>query len=396
MPARAGGETPLATKPFVLLCLTMFLGYANQWMLTPVIPLYVQSLGGSATVAGLALLAFAIPSFTVRPLVGSIADRWNAAGVQAVGLASLAAGTLLFLIPSLGMVFVGGVLRGLGWAGFNTGGYTTLASAAPARRRGEAAGYYTSAATSASVAFPALGLWVIAGPGGYPAVFIVSTILALVALPVAVSLARTAATARQAAKPDDTPGEKGYIERGVLIATGLNLCSAMIMPSVMAFLPLYALFLGIENIGLFYILAGATSIIVRPVLGKKSDAIGRGPAIAIGLACNLVGLTLIIAANGIGLILAGGFFVAVGMSMIGSTSTALAMDLANPRSRGRSMATFSVSFQIGAGAGGIIAGALADLFGLRAMYVGSVVITLAGFILLAGAWKTLPRPQKAA
>ena len=60
------------------------------------------------------------------------------------------------------------------------------------------------------------------------------------------------------------------------------------------------------------------------------------------------------------------------------------------------MATFSISFQIGAGAGALISGALADLVGLRGMYVGSAVITLAGFALLATAWKLLPRPARVA
>ena len=78
--------------------------------------------------------------------------------------------------------------------------------------------------------------------------------------------------------------------------------------------------------------------------------------------------------------------------MIGSTTTALAMDLANPVSRGRAMATYSISYQLGAGVGSLISGAIADLIGLRAMYVGSIVITAAGFALLASAWKLLPRP----
>jgi MFS family permease len=186
------------------------------------------------------------------------------------------------------------------------------------------------------------------------------------------------------------------IERGVLLATALNLCSSLATPSVMAFLPLYARSLGITNIGLFYVLAGVTSIVIRPLLGKRSDAIGRGPAIAIGLGAQFIGLLLIVIAHGIEVILAGGFFVAVGTAMIGSMSTALAMDLANPHSRGRAMATFSISFQIGAGAGAIISGALADLVGLRGMYVGSIIITLAGVALLGAAWKSLPRPHKAA
>jgi MFS family permease len=372
----------------------MFLGYANQWVITPVIPLYVDDLGGSAFVAGLALLAFSVPSFTVRPFVGRVADRWNAAAVLAVGLILLAAGSLLFLAPLLAMVFIGGIVRGLGWAGLNIGGYTTLATAAPTQRRGEAAGYYTSATASASIIFPALGLWLIEGHGGFPFVFLFSVILALLGLPIALGLARAGAEAKAAAHTVARPGPGGLLDRGVLLATGLNLCSTLAMPSVMAFLPLYARSLGIENIGLFYVLAGLTSIIARPVLGKKSDAMGRGPAIGFGLGAQCIGFLLIVLAQDLTLILAGGVFVALGSSMISSTSTALAMDLANARFRGQAMATFSVSFQIGAGVGAIISGALADLAGLRGMYVGSIAITLAGFGLLAIAWKSLPRPAR--
>jgi len=387
----AGEPASLFTRPFVLLCVAMFLGYANQWLMTPIIPLYVQDRGGSAFVAGLALLAFALPSFVSRPFFGRLADRWSATGVLAGGLVLLAAGSLLFLVPWLAMVFVGGVVRGLGWGGLNIGGYTTLAMAAPAQRRGEAAGYYTSVTTSVSVVFPALALWLVAGHGGFGAVFLLSAALVLMGLPVISILARHRGEAK---KPAAAAEERAsFIDKGVLLATGLNLCATLAAPSVMAFLPLYARSLGIDNIGLFYVLAGITSIVIRPVLGRKSDAMGRGPAIALGLAAQLLGLALIVAAQSLPLILVGGVFVALGWAMIGSTTTALAMDLTDPRSRGRGMATFSLSFQLGMGVGAIISGALADLVGLRGMYAGSIVITLAGFGLLAAAWKLLPRPR---
>jgi len=373
----------------------MFLGYANQWVITPTIPLYVQDTGGSAFLAGVALLAFSVPSFTVRPLVGRVADNWNAAGVLSIGLLLLAAGSLLFLVPLLAMVFVGGVVRGLGWAGLNTGGYTRLATAAPAQRRGEAAGYYTSATASASIVFPALALWLLDGHGGFQLAFLLSAILALLGLPIAMSLARDRVEAAVRVRTTDEPAPGNLIDRSVLLATGLNLCSTLTGPSVMAFLPLYARSLDIGNIGLFYVLAGATGLVVRPVLGKKSDAIGRGPSIAIGLGAQLIGLLFIIFAQGLALMLVGGFFFAVGTAMTSSVTTALAMDLANPRSRGQAMATFSISFQIGAGIGAIISGALADLAGLRGMYAGSIAITVAGLALLATAWKSLPRPIKA-
>ena len=381
------------TRPFALLCLAMFLGYANHWIFMPAIPLYVDSLGGSAFVAGLALLAFSVPSFTVRPFVGRMADRWSAAGVLAIGLALLALGSLVLLVPFLAMVFVAGVVRGLGWAGINVGGFVTLATTAPPERRGEAAGYYTSATASASIVFPALALWLIDGRGGFPLVFLLSSLLALLGLPIALTLAREKPTVPDAQAADDR-GWGGLIERGVLVATGLNLCSTLAMPAVMAFLPLYARSLGIENVGMFYVLAGATSIIVRPLLGKRSDTMGRGPAIAFGFAAQLIGLLLIAFAQHLPHILIGGVFVALGSALVGSTTTALAMDLVNPQSRGRGMATFSVSHQIGAGIGAIISGALADAFSLRVMYAGSIAITIAGCAILVGTWRLLPRPAK--
>ncbi len=392
MPTKA---TPsLFSRPFVLLCVAMFLGYANQWVVTPIIPLYVDAHGGSGFVAGLALLAFAVPSVVVRPYAGRLSDRWNAAGVLALGLVLMALGSALLLFPLLWMVFVGNVVRGLGWAGLNTGGYTRLASAAPPDRRGEAAGYYTSATAAASMIFPAVALWLLQGPASYDGVFLLSILISLLGLPFAFALARGA---RQNDKPRDQAARSkestSLLDRGVLIATGLNLCSTLAMPSVMAFLPLYARSLGIDHIGLFYVIAGATSIVVRPLLGTWSDGMGRAPAIAMGLAAQFVGISLIVLAEGIGVILAGGVFVALGSAMTGAATTALAMDLANPQSRGHAMATFSISFQIGAGVGAIVSGALADLVGLRGMYVGSLVITALGIGLLASTRKRLPAPM---
>ena len=43
-----------------------------------------------------------------------------------------------------------------------------------------------------------------------------------------------------------------------------------------------------------------------------------------------------------------------------------------------------------------IAGAAADLLGLRGMYAASIAITLCGFGLLASGWKLLPRPSAGA
>jgi MFS family permease len=379
----------LFTRPFVTLCLTMFLAFATHAMIVPAVPLYVHDLGGSASIAGLVLLAFSLPSISVRPYLGRLADRWSSRGMLVAGLLCAALGSVLLLVPLLSVVFIAAVIRGLGWAGVNIGGYTTLAMAAPDHRRGEAAGYYTSAVACTQVAFPALALWMIEGHGGFVWVFVVAAATSLLAAPAAVCLPDARPVAENA-KATTSPRPRGLIDRSVLVVTALNLTSTLAMPAAIAFIPLYARSLGIEGIGYFYVLAGVTNIVIRPLLGRRSDSLGRGPSIALGLGAQLLGFILIVMASSLPMILIGGVFAAAGSALIGSATTALAIDLANPQTRGRSMATYSISYQLGSGGGAIIAGTLADFFGFHSMYLGSIFITLAGLTLLAVAWKALP------
>jgi MFS family permease len=189
----------------------------------------------------------------------------------------------------------------------------------------------------------------------------------------------------------DTPSE-GMLDQGVLLATALNFSSTLAAPALGAFLPLYAKDIGVHSIGFYYVAAGITSILIRPLLGRKSDTMGRGPALAVGFAAQFAGFLLILAAQNLGMILVGGVFTSFGSAIGNSSTTALAMDLANPARRGKAMATFSISFQLGVGIGSIIAGGLADLVGYRGMYVGSATIIACGMGLLLLSWKALPRP----
>src|SRR4029450_6697738 len=75
----------LWTRTFLLLCAAQFLGYAQNAMLAPILPLYVTQLGGSPFIVGMVLATFAATSVIIRPLVGHWADRWSEAGVIIAG-----------------------------------------------------------------------------------------------------------------------------------------------------------------------------------------------------------------------------------------------------------------------------------------------------------------------
>ena len=123
-------------------------------------------------------LHFGVASVLSRPVIGYWADRWSETGVLILGLLGQAMSISLCFIPFVGVTMLANGLRGIGWSGMTTGGYTLLATSAPAARRGEASGYYGGVQSCATILFPAVALWIIDSPpapfGGFHAAFILA------------------------------------------------------------------------------------------------------------------------------------------------------------------------------------------------------------------------------
>src|SRR5712692_275819 len=157
---------PLWTRSYVLLCLSMGLAYVHEGLLVPTIPLYVQSLTGSAAIVGLVLGLFSLLGFTIRPFLGQLADRANPRFVFVLGTLCLSVCDVAFLVPVFGLICLVSAVRGAGWAGVNTGGNTILAYLAPAKRRAEGATYYSLFQGTAMALTPIAALWIIKSSGG--------------------------------------------------------------------------------------------------------------------------------------------------------------------------------------------------------------------------------------
>ena len=382
------------TPTFALLCLAQFLGYAPHFMLTPTFPLYVTHLGGSPFVVGLVLASFAVTSVLLRPLIGYWADHWNEAGVLVSGLLFQGASILLCLIPVVEATMLANGLRGIAWAGLNTGGYSLLALTAPRARRGEASGYYSGVQSSATILFPAVALWLIDAPlGGFGAVFVVAAALAVIGAGAGLVLARYASHAAHAPQPD-SPGSWrveifSFLERDVLLPSALLFCLNLSVPAATSFLVLYAREIGIGNLGWYFVVSGATSLLSRPLLGRASDRIGRGRSLAAAFALQVVALSLLVTASGLTGLLISGVLYMLGAAIGGSTILALAVERANPQRRGRAMATFSVAFPLSAGVGALLTGGAVEIAGYFWMYLIVAGLLTSGLVLTLAHWSSL-------
>ncbi len=102
----AAKSTQLWTSTFTLLCVVQLLGYAQQAMFNPTVPLYITQLGGSPFVVGLTISSFAATSVIARPFIGYWSDRWSECAVLAFGLIMLAASMLLCFSATIGGALV--------------------------------------------------------------------------------------------------------------------------------------------------------------------------------------------------------------------------------------------------------------------------------------------------
>jgi MFS family permease len=188
----------------------------------------------------------------------------------------------------------------------------------------------------------------------------------------------------------DTPTRLArLIDAGVLLPSMLLFSLSLVQPATSAFVPLYARSLGIEvgSVSWYYLANGLAVVIGQAVLGRVGDRLGRARSLGLGLLVSALGLVLLVLATNLWLLLLGGIVFALGSALVLPSSMALAIDRANPRRRGTAMASYSMWFQVGNGAGAAAAGLVADLFGLRAMYLLALVPPLAGLSIVVRRWR---------
>ncbi len=374
----------------------MFFAYSSQQLLIPTVPLYVTEMGGSTAVAGVILAAFSLTSFPMRPFVGYLSDSWSARGVLMMGPLILAITSFGFFWPNQVWLAIVNSVRGTGWAALNTAGYTVLARVAPRERRGEASGYYNMAASIPIAGAPALALWLIATQDlGFGSVFWTSFGAAAVGLLVCWAMKWVA--------PDlDLPTVErvpmtartiltGFVDTRVFLAAGLLLTITVTQVATTAFLPLYAREIGVEGIGLYFILTGIVGIVSQLLAGRFMDRGRRGAWLVGGFVLMIVSMLVMFGARSLEVILASGVLYAVGSTIQNAMLLVVAMDHADPARPGAGMATYSVSYQLGSALGAPIFGLVIQVLGFGAMFLGCAASITVGLIFTLIHWPTLGR-----
>ena len=382
------------TRAFAFLCLAEFLGYAQHFILQPTFPLYITQLGGSPFHVGLVIASFGVTSVMSRPIIGYWADRWSVTGVMILGLFLQTLSISLCFVPFVGALMFANGLRGIGWSGMNTGGYTLLATSAPPTRRGEASGYYGGVQSSATILFPAVALWILNAPsGGFGATFLLAMTLVLLGAGAAIALSREVPRAPGtivAGSPETWWREiLSVFDRNIVLAAALLVTLHVSLPCFTSFVVLYARQLSIDHFGWYFVVTGITSMLARPLLGRLSDKIGAGRSLIVAFTLESAALLLMPFVSNLTGVMLGGALYFMGSAIGGTRILALAMERAPAERRGRAMASFSVAFPLSNGTGALLSGLVVDLAGYDWMYITAAVPCAVGVTLTAQNWRSL-------
>lgn len=356
------------TPVFLILCGVGFCSFMSYNLVRiPALAPFAETLGAGPVAVGFIVAASTLTGVFLKLPMGALSDILSRRRLMLFGVLAFALPPFAYpLVTDLDVLAGLRVVHGLATAVFTPLVLASVASMYPINR-GVALGWYTSAAQGGALLGPMLGGWLV-DTAGFAQTFLAGGVFGLLALVLYVTIL--------CVHPERTPnnqidageiwvnlrqGLKTVMGHTQMLATsGAEAAKMMANGTLMAFLPLYALSLGLSlaESGLLFGIQGLTSFLSKPVMGRISDQVGRQPLITLGLViCGATIMGIPHATEFLPLLfLAAGF--GFGEAVITSSSAALIADLAEPENIGAGMGLRGTIMDIGHASGPILAGVL--------------------------------------
>ncbi|RCW63754.1 MFS transporter [Saliterribacillus persicus] len=371
------------TKDFILLCFVNFFIFAGFQMTLPVLPLFLNDLGGNEQLIGLIVGIFTFSALIIRPISGHLLESLGRKWVYILGLLIfvISVGSYIW-ITSILLLFLMRIVQGLGWGMSTTAGGTIATDIIPAKRRGEGMGYFGLSGNLAMAFGPALGLLLVK-VFNFPITFFVAAFGGFLAFVIAYFIKY---------KPVDTKSsvhhEKRFdiFEKSALRPALLLFFITMTFGGITTFLPLYANQEGISGIEWYFTIFALALMISRPVSGKIYDQKGHKLVFIPGAILIMIAMVILVYMDNSWMLVSAAFFFGFGFGSIQPALQSWAVQEAPLNRRGMANATFYSSFDLGVGFGAIFFGVIADKIGYSEIYIASAISVLIAILLYGVMW----------
>ncbi len=394
-------KTLLSLKPstrysLIILFATGLLFWTSTTCLLPVLPAYIEDIGGTTQQVGLVMGCFAIGLLASRTWLGWLADAHSRKLVIVIG-------TIVVFLAPLGYLFAKSIpilmafraFHGISIAAFTTGYSTLVIDLAPSKKRGEIIGYMSLVVPIGMSVGPALGGF-LQTAAGYTILFIVSASCGFISFMLALKVREdkpqiSVQKTLNITNNNSRPYSELLQERSLIVPGLILLLIGLLFGTLITFLPLY---IRAENIalnpGLFYTAAGISSFSVRIFTGRASDIFGRGLFITVSLVFYAIAMILLaIAQNPVSFLIAaiaegasGGILIPMMIALISDRSFA--------NERGKVTSLCVGGFDLGIALAGPILGSLSLIMNYSEMfYLASGFAIVGLFIFLTQSSKNI-------
>lgn len=381
------GEQRIWSKDFILvMVITTFASTAITTQMGT-LPLYVASLGGSTAVSGAIVGVLGISALIFRFPTGVLLDTYGRRALLIIGLAILLIDfSLLNVFRTLLMLFCLRLLQGIGNGIQTTSTSTLAADLIPPGRLQTGLGYFSLAQVVPSAIGPLIGLSVVER-FGYRMLFAVGVVLTAAALALSLLLTDRGAPGRNAtATPERGERVRSGDSLALLMRPSILLPSAVMFvvfcaaAGVTAFVAQFAVEAGIADVGVYFVVASASTVIVRLFISPLLIRFRQSAVVLVSLTMVCATFFLVANAPNLGVLLLAAALYGAGQANLQPVMNTLVLDGIEPGQRGRVTAFFSASADVAYGGGALLWGIVAGWCGFRLMYVICGVCALFGFV----------------
>lgn len=379
----------IINRNFLLLASSSFLYVMCSYLLVPMLPLYLGSMGVLETDIGFIIGLTALIAVLTRIPLGRFIDNYGRRGMLLFGIFLQSVTPFLYtLCTDSGQFTAVRALQGLGFAAFMVTSQTMVVDISPRGRLGGVLGIYTTSSLVAKALGPSLSGLLMSGLG-YENTFYVAGGFGLAATIMALFIA----VPGRASSAGGGGRFRDVLHNRNLLTASLALTVVMMPHGVVSsFFPVYAYGQGVgpEGIGLYFMVYAVCTGVVRPLVGTISDRVGR-VAVAAPFAAlvALATLSFSLAHDIVGFLVVGAMF-GVGEGAVLPVLSALAVDTVPPQQRGQAVGVSGTATDLGITTGAMSMGPVIVLGGYAAAFLSTASIVATGMVAFLGvrtAWK---------
>jgi MFS family permease len=376
----------------VVLSVVAFFVAAGFGIVAPAIPVFARSFGVSRVAAALVVSAFALMRLSSALGCGRLVDRLGARIVLGTGIAIVAGSSALAgLAQNYGQLLALRGAGGIGSAMFTVSATSLLLGVTTSSQRGRAVGRFSGGFLLGSIAGPLLGglitSWSLRAPFFiYAGTLTAAGTVGLIMLPHHI---RASALDRAA---DPLTITRALRMPAFRAAAAANLADSWAAVGVRAaIIPLFvveslhrtAVWTGIG----FAVFTGA-NVVTLILGGRLTDSRGRRPVVIAGCLGSAAGTALLVLPAALGPYLAAMLVFGLGSGLLDVGPAAMLGDVVGGRG-GTVIAGYQMAGDIGALAGPLLAGYLADAAGYPAAFASAAVVLLLAAAMATRAPETL-------